>query len=143
MPLSKANPMMFMMGATFTVFISAAHDAYTIKERRNATQRLVSDITAQGHYYKEVQGVYKGKPAASFMVRCDDALDLLNLKAMANKYMQECIMIVDRDANRVLLSYSDDLTTVIGRILVEVPQEVATARDSYSLIDNEYWVVTS
>lgn len=140
MPLYKSSAAMLQLAATYTVFISAHHSSFTIKESRNAHQRLISDITARGHYYKEVSGVYKGKPERSLMVRCDDVFDLLQLQALGLKYMQECIMIIDKPANRVLLSYGD-LTSIIGFELLEVRREVALTYDAYSIIDGEYWVV--
>ena len=132
---------MLHLAATYTVFISAHHSSFTIKESRNAHQRLISDITAQGHYYKEAQGVYLGKPERSLMVRCDDVFDLLSLQALGRKYMQECIMIIDKPANRVLLSYGDDITTIIGKDLVQIDESLVRGYTSYSIIDDDYWVV--
>lgn len=143
MPISKSTPELFMLASTYLVFISANHSSYSIKERRAANQRLVSDITLQGHYYKPVQGVYKGKPEQSYMVRCDDAFDLLQLQALAHKYHQECIMIVDKIANRVLLNCGDDVTTIIGSEIVEVTSTEAMSHDAYSIIYDEYWMVGS
>lgn len=141
MPKAISITEAFLLVSTYTVFISANHPSFTIKERRKAHERLISDITMQGHYYKELQGVYKGKPERSIMVRCDDVMDLLNLQALAHKYMQECIMIVDKQANRVLLNYSDDTTTIIGFELIQLSEGVAKEQDSYSIIDGDYWVV--
>jgi hypothetical protein len=139
MPKSKFSVDSLLAG-TYTVFISAAHSSFS--EGFRAQEKLISDVSALGHYFKEVDGVYKGEHEKSLMVSCNDVFDLLQLQALGYKYMQECIMIIDRQANRVLLNYSGDgQTTIIGSELVELAEEVAKTYDSYSLIDGKYWVV--
>lgn len=140
MPHSKDSTDLFLMG-TYTVFLSANHSSYTDKEAHAAHQRMVSDITLQGHYYKLIEGVYNGKREQSYMVRCDNVMDLLNLQALGHKYHQECIMIVDTNASHILLNYSDDTTQMIGCQLICVTEKTAKTYDSYSIIDGAYWVV--
>lgn len=141
MPKATSSAEMLLLASTYVVFISANHKSFTAKEQAKAHQRLVTDVTSQGHYYKPVDGVYKGFGEPSLMVRCDDVMDLLNLQALAHKYMQECIMIIDKQANRVILNYSDDTTTIIGFELIQLSEGVAKEQDSYSIIDGDYWVV--
>ena len=141
MPLSKSSTDALLLASTYTVFISAGHPSYTPKEAMLASQRLVGDIALQGHYYKPVEGVYKGKRELSYMVRCDSVFDLLQLQALGHKYMQECIMIIDDPAGKVLLNYSGQQTSIIGFELVQIGEYFAKTYDSYSIIDGEYWVV--
>lgn len=142
MPQSKSSVDLLLMASSYLVIISAGHNSYTDKEQRNANQRLVSDITAQGHYYKPVDGVYKGTHEQSYIVRCNSLFDLLHLQELSHKYMQECILIIDKVEGCILLNSSDDTTVMIGLDFEQVASCPTGQTDSYSIIDGDYWVVS-
>lgn len=143
MPQSKSSVDLLLMASSYLVIISANHKAYTPKELQRANDHLVSDLNSQGHYWKRVQGCYKGHVEPSYIVSCNDVFDLLQLQQLGHKYLQECVLILDQVAREALLNYSDDMTTIIGRELVQVDKALAETRCDYSIIDGDYWVVTS
>lgn len=98
------------------------------------TNELHKDLQEYGERFTEIQGVYKGTPEKAFIVFTSDTKKPLELR---EKYNQESVL-VRSCFNDVSLVYADH-SEHIGSFK-EVPKNIALSKDSYSIIDGNYYI---
>lgn len=121
----------------FAVVISAELDGSPNNKHR--THGLDCALKNTGLRYMPVDGVYKGKHEASFIVFCDDIFDVLRITTKGlTTYGQECVLVLDLNKQCAILNYAD-YPLMIGRALIRVDN--VDDLDAYTIVDGKTWAV--
>jgi len=121
------------------IIISAELSSKTFESNRQRTQTLKDCIEDVGLVFKEALGVYKGSKEVSLVVLVENQLEIDTLKDFAFKnFDQESVLYQDSNQEAYLL-YNNGKTEQLV-ILEEVLQEVALKSDSYTIMNDKYYM---
>lgn len=104
-------------------------------KRTMLLEQMILDI---GLNFEPALGVYKGSEERSFVVVINNNTDLETLKSFAFKnFEQESILYQDSNQEAYLITNGGDVIQ-LGK-LTNVPREVATRQDGYTLMNGQYY----
>lgn len=121
------------------VILSAELSTKSFESNRQRTQTLEGILQDLHLSYNKATGVYKGSQEDSFVVIVNSELDIEVLRDFAFKnFDQESILVQDANQEAYLL-YQDGTTQRLG-VLEQATKEVATAQDSYTIMNDNYYI---
>ena len=121
------------------VILSAETGNATFEGNRQRTENLEACLNDLNLTFKRGTGVHKGTQETSFVVIVNNETDIEVLRDFAFKsFAQDSILHVDSNQEAVLI-FNDGTREQLGR-LEQVNREIATSRDSYTILDDKYFV---
>ncbi len=123
------------------IILSAELSTLSINENRNRTVNLFKCLKELGFNFRPIEGCYKGATEISFMVIVKDEAEIETVKDLGLKsFKQDSILFRDYKGETSLIFNNSDIMS-IGRFK-QVDRSIALQYDAYSVVDNNYWIVS-
>jgi len=121
-----------------SIFISAELSTLNKAENIERTILLKGTLRYEGFQFTEVIGSYKGSSEVSFLVDCDNLVDLDKLKKLAfGNYKQDSIGLLS-DKGELSLSYYSGTVENLGT-LNRIHSKFIESIESYSIIHGDVY----